>query len=77
MGAAGHRDRAGAADLWLVIAVIGLAGADRALFVAWSANPMPAVLLILLLIATFYHGALGLQVVIEDYVHSEACGSAS
>jgi succinate dehydrogenase / fumarate reductase membrane anchor subunit len=33
---------------------------------------MTAVLLILLLVATFYHAALGLQVVIEDYIHGEA-----
>jgi succinate dehydrogenase / fumarate reductase, membrane anchor subunit len=33
---------------------------------------MSAVLLVLLLVATFYHGALGLQVVIEDYVENEA-----
>jgi succinate dehydrogenase / fumarate reductase membrane anchor subunit len=54
--------------LWFVIAIIGLACADRALFVDWVRNPGPAILLVLLLIATFYHGALGLQVVIEDYV---------
>ena len=53
-------------------AVIELAGADRALFVEWVRHPLPAVLLVLLLIATFYHGALGLQVVIEDYVENEA-----
>src|SRR5713226_4915018 len=58
--------------LWFVIAVIGLAGADRALFVEWVRNPLPAVLLVLLLVATFYHGALGLQVVIEDYVENDA-----
>ena len=58
--------------LWFVIAIIELAGADRALFVDWVRQPLPAVLLVLLLIATFYHGALGLQVVIEDYVESEA-----
>ncbi|MBV8399844.1 MAG: succinate dehydrogenase, hydrophobic membrane anchor protein, partial [Acetobacteraceae bacterium] len=33
--------------------------------------PLPAILLVLLLIATFYHLSLGLQVVIEDYVHTE------
>jgi succinate dehydrogenase / fumarate reductase, membrane anchor subunit len=32
--------------------------------------PLPAILMTLLLIALFYHTALGLQVVIEDYVHS-------
>lgn len=58
--------------LWFVIAVIGLAGADRAALVAWLHNPMAAVLLILLIVATFYHAALGLQVVIEDYIHGEA-----
>ncbi|HXO02234.1 MAG TPA: succinate dehydrogenase, hydrophobic membrane anchor protein [Stellaceae bacterium] len=58
--------------LWFVIAVIGLVGADRAAMVAWVHNPMTAVLLILLLVATFYHAALGLQVVIEDYIHGEA-----
>jgi succinate dehydrogenase / fumarate reductase membrane anchor subunit len=58
--------------LWFVIAVIGLVGADHAVFVAWVRNPMAALLLILLLVATFYHAALGLQVVIEDYIHGEA-----
>ena len=57
--------------LWFVIAVIALVGADHAAFVAWVRSPMPAVLLILLLVATFYHTALGLQVVIEDYIHGE------
>jgi succinate dehydrogenase / fumarate reductase membrane anchor subunit len=58
--------------LWFVVAVIGLVGADRAAMVAWVHNTMTAVLLILLLVATFYHAALGLQVVIEDYIHGEA-----
>jgi len=57
--------------LWFVIAVIGLVGADHAVFVAWVRSPMPAILLVLLLVATFYHTALGLQVVIEDYIHRE------
>jgi succinate dehydrogenase / fumarate reductase membrane anchor subunit len=57
--------------LWFVVAVIGLVGADHAVFVAWVKNPMVAVFLVLLLVATFYHAALGLQVVIEDYVHGE------
>ncbi len=59
-------------SLWFVSAVIKFAGADRAAFVAWVRHPLAAVFLVLLLIATFYHGALGLQVVIEDYVDDEA-----
>ena len=58
--------------LWFVIAVIGLIDADHGVFVAWVRNPMAALLLVLLLVATFYHTALGLQVVIEDYIHGEA-----
>ena len=58
--------------LWFVIAVIGLVGADRAALVAWMHNLVSAMLMVLLLVATFYHAALGLQVVIEDYVHGEA-----
>jgi succinate dehydrogenase / fumarate reductase membrane anchor subunit len=58
--------------LWFVIAVIGLAGADRAAMVAWMHNPMAAVLMVLLIAVSFYHAALGLQVVIEDYIHGEA-----
>ena len=58
--------------LWLAVAVIGLVGADRGAMVAWMHQPMSAVLMILLLVAMFYHTALGLQVVIEDYVHGEA-----
>jgi succinate dehydrogenase / fumarate reductase, membrane anchor subunit len=48
-----------------------LAGADRAAVVAWLRHPLAAILTLLTLIAVFYHSALGLQVVIEDYVHSE------
>ena len=63
--------------LWFVIAVIGLIGADHAAFVAWVRSPMPAVFLVLLLVATFYHTALGLQVVIEDYIHGEVARLAA
>lgn len=58
--------------LWLVASLVALGGADRAAFLAWLGRPLPAILVILLLIAAFRHTALGLQVVIEDYVHSAA-----
>jgi succinate dehydrogenase / fumarate reductase membrane anchor subunit len=57
--------------LWFVIAVIGLVGADLETVQNWLSRPLPAILLILLLIATFYHMSLGLQVVVEDYVRAE------
>ena len=58
--------------LWFVIALIGLAGADHGTLVDWVSQPLPAVLLVLMLVAMFYHSALGLQVVIEDYIDNEA-----
>ena len=58
--------------LWFVVGVIGLVGADLPVFAAWIGHPLPAALLILLIVAASYHGALGLQVVIEDYVGNDA-----
>jgi len=63
--------------IWFVIAALGTIGADRAAIVAWMHGPMSAVFAILLIVAVVYHLALGLQVVIEDYVHSEAWKLAS
>lgn len=57
--------------LWFVASIVSLAGADRAAIVAWLHAPLPAIVMVLLLIAGFYHTALGIRVVIEDYVHSE------
>lgn len=57
--------------LWFVASVVGLAGADIGPVRAWVAQPVTAILLVLLIGATFHHMQLGLQVVIEDYVHAE------
>ena len=57
--------------LWFVIAVVRLSSADIDTVRDWVGRPLPAILLVLLLIATFWHASLGLQVVIEDYVHTD------
>jgi succinate dehydrogenase / fumarate reductase, membrane anchor subunit len=57
--------------LWFVASLAALAGADRATVVAWLHGPLAAILTILTLAAVFYHNALGLQVVIEDWVQAE------
>lgn len=57
--------------IWFIYAMIGQLGADHAAISAWLASPLPAVLMILFVVAMFHHTQLGLQVVIEDYVHSE------
>jgi succinate dehydrogenase / fumarate reductase membrane anchor subunit len=64
-------------SLWFVAGVIALAGADYATTVSWFKSPLNATLMILLIVATFYHAALGLQVVLEDYVHHEGQKIAS
>ncbi len=63
--------------LWFVAAVIGVTGAGHAAARDWIGSPVAASLLVLLIVATFYHGALGLRVVIEDYVHHEGAKVAS
>lgn len=59
-------------SIWFVASVIAMTGADHAAMQAWIGSPVVAGLLILLVVATLYHAVLGLQVVIEDYVHAEA-----
>lgn len=55
-------------SLWFVSEILAHLGAGIGVTQHWIGEPLPAIALIVLLIATFYHGALGLQVVIEDYV---------
>ena len=57
--------------LWFVVSVAGLAGMSYAQAIDWIASPWVSVFLVLLIVATFYHAQLGVQVVIEDYVHNE------
>ena len=56
--------------IWFVILVLGLLHADFATARATVAQPWNALLLVAFIIATFWHAVLGLQVVIEDYVHT-------
>ena len=57
--------------LWFVVSITGLAGAGHAETAAWLASPFVAITMILLVTATLYHAALGVQVVVEDYIHHE------
>ena len=63
--------------LWFVASLVTLTGADYATAREWIAAPVPAALLVLLIVATFYHGALGFQVIIEDYIHHEGAKVAA
>lgn len=57
--------------IWFLISAMTLAGADYQETRAWLASPVSAGLMLLLIASAFYHAKLGLQVVIEDYVHHE------
>lgn len=63
--------------VWFVISMITLAGSDFAHFQAWLALPGNSTMMLLVIFCVFHHGQLGLQVVIEDYVHSEGLRLAS
>lgn len=54
--------------LWLVYSVAKLQGASYAEFTAWLAQPVNAVLMILMIVSTFYHAVLGAREITEDYI---------
>jgi succinate dehydrogenase / fumarate reductase, membrane anchor subunit len=56
--------------IWFVVTVLGLLHADYATARAAVAKPWNALLLIAFVLTMFWHAVLGLQVVIEDYVHT-------
>jgi succinate dehydrogenase / fumarate reductase, membrane anchor subunit len=58
-------------SIWFIFSIVGLAGAPRDAMVAWISSPVSLSLMLALIVATFYHMAIGLQVVVEDYVHAE------
>ncbi|MDC0148401.1 succinate dehydrogenase, hydrophobic membrane anchor protein [Alphaproteobacteria bacterium] len=58
--------------LFLVAALVVHAGADYQTMIAFLGNPFVGVVMLLLVVSVIYHMRLGLQVVIEDYIHGEA-----
>ena len=57
-------------SIWFVVFVLSLLGSDYITAVDAVAKPWNAILLVGFLIAMFWHAQLGLQVVLEDYVHT-------
>ena len=56
--------------LWFMVALAALAGAGYGEFLAWVRQPLNASLMTLFVVVAAYHSELGLQVVVEDYVHA-------
>ncbi|MBW8849893.1 MAG: succinate dehydrogenase, hydrophobic membrane anchor protein [Xanthomonadales bacterium] len=57
---------------WVIGMLVALAGADQGQVLAALARPANAIALALFALSLFAHARLGLQVVIEDYVHHRA-----
>ncbi len=57
--------------LWFIYAMLHLVGLPQSAVAAWASNPVNTVLLLVLIVMTFHHMHLGLQVVCEDYVSNK------
>ena len=63
--------------LWFAWSIATMSGFSHADAVAFIGQPINALLLLLLSVTMAYHSYLGIQVVIEDYVHSQGLKTAS
>ena len=57
--------------VWFVVSLLRLPSLEHSAVTEWLSAPLGAVPMLLLIVSTFWHLKLGLQVVIEDYVHEE------
>ncbi len=58
-------------SLWFAYSLITVVGAGHAEAAAWVGSPGAALLLIAFLLALCYHAYLGVEVILDDYVHVE------
>ncbi len=58
--------------IWFALSIASLATAGQVEVVAWMKSPLSATLMLSFIMAGFWHMKLGVQVVIEDYVHTES-----
>jgi succinate dehydrogenase / fumarate reductase membrane anchor subunit len=63
--------------IFMVVSFVGNAGKDHAAWTAWLAQPLVSVLVILFVANFCYHMRLGLQVIVEDYVHDHGAKIAT
>ena len=58
-------------SIWFAASALAYVGAQQGAVAAYFAEPVNAVPMFLFIVAAVYHMSLGLQVVIEDYIHQE------
>ena len=56
--------------LFLIVSLLMLPNLSYEAVTGWMAQPLPAFMMALLVVSTFWHASLGLQVLVEDYVHA-------
>jgi succinate dehydrogenase membrane anchor subunit len=57
--------------VWLLVSLLRLPALDHRGVTEWLKGPLAAVPMLLLVLATFWHLKMGLEVIVEDYVHDE------
>ena len=58
-------------SVWFVSSALAYVGAEQGAVAAFFAEPVEAILMFLFIVAAVHHMSLGLQVIIEDYIHQE------
>ena len=58
-------------SIWLLVSLLRLPSLDYAIVAEWLSSIVNASAMLLFVAGTFWHIRLGMQVVIEDYVHEE------
>jgi len=55
---------------WFLYSIMQLEGYSHAALLDWVGRPLNGVMLLLLSVTLAWHSSLGVQVVLEDYVHA-------
>ena len=56
-------------SIWFVVSLLALPSLDHGTVTAWMGQSWTALLLVLFVLVGAWHSQLGVQVVVEDYVH--------
>lgn len=56
---------------WFIVSLVRLPNLEYPTMIAWLQQPIAAIPLLLLIASVFYHFRLGVQVMLEDYIHHE------
>jgi succinate dehydrogenase / fumarate reductase membrane anchor subunit len=57
--------------IWFIVSLLRLPALGHENVAEWLSSPLAAVPMLLLIVTTFWHLKMGMQVIVEDYVHDE------